>query len=184
MCFLRSYNKKIIKYDLINKFLYNNSRNIAELKKITLNFGCKNFNIQRFALTFLALEIISSKKSSLSVSRKSSVMLQIQKGQPAGCIAVLQKKNMDKFLTKLHLQIMPKFKNFLGIGLQLKTSSFSFKLPHNKIILPEFENQYPLFLDLPDLNIHILTNTKKRNELLFLLKATKFHFFAKKKLIG
>ena len=61
MHFLSYYNEKIIKHDLINKFTYNKPAEIPELKKITLNFGCKNFPIQKFATTLLALEIITNK---------------------------------------------------------------------------------------------------------------------------
>lgn len=180
MNFLRAYNKKVIKYDLINKFSYNNIKNVPKLQKITLNFGCKNFNIQKFASTLLALEIISWKKGTLSVSKKPNVLLKIQKGQPAGCKVVLVKKEIDSFLTKLHLEILPKLRNFSGFKLQTKTSTFSFQLLRNEVVLTEFESHYPLFSDLPNLDIHISTNSRNQKELLFLAKSMKFPFFEKK----
>lgn len=179
MSFLKTYNEKIIKYDLINKFSYNNTKNIPKLEKITLNFGCKNFNIQKFATTLLALEMITSKKATLSVSKNANILLKIQKGQPAGCKVVLVKKEMDFFLTKLHLEILPKLRNFLGFKLQTRTSSFSFQLSRNEITLPEFDNHYPLFSDLPNLDINVLTNSKNRKELLFLAESIKFPFLKK-----
>ena len=180
MNFLQMYNEKIIKYDLINKFPFNQTKNVPRLEKLTLNFGCKNFNIQKFAITLLALEIITSKKARLSVSQNANVLLKIQKGQPAGCKVILRKKEIDAFLIKLHLEILPKLRNFLGFKLQMKTSSFSFQLLRNEVTLPEFENQYPLFSDLPSLNIHVSTNSKNSKELLFLAESIKFPVLKKK----
>jgi large subunit ribosomal protein L5 len=174
MNFLKYYNEKIIKQDLINKFKFNNLNEIPYLKKITLNFGCKNFTIHKFATTMLALEIIVKKKSTLTISKHANVLLKIQKGQPAGCKVVLKKKMMYDFLTKLILDILPKLKNFLGFKIKLKISIFSFKLYNNEIVLQEFEEQFPLFNNLPNLDIDILTNSKNKKELLFLIKSLKF----------
>lgn len=179
MNFLQKYNEKIIKYDLINKFPYNNNKEIPIIKNITLNFGCKNFNIQKFAITLLALEILTAKKGALSISKSANVLLKIQKGQPAGCKVVLRKNEIDIFLVRLHLEILPKLRNFLGFHLQMKTSTFSFQLLRNEIMLPEFESQYPLFRDLPNLDVYILTSAKNFKELKFLATSLKFPFFIK-----
>jgi large subunit ribosomal protein L5 len=174
MNFLKYYNHKIIKHDLVNKYKYNNVNDIPKLKKIILNFGCKNFNIQKFATTLLALEIITTKKSSLTIAKSANVLLKIQKGYPAGCKVILREKEMYTFLTRLFLEILPKLKNFSGFRLDAKTSSFSFKLLSNQIVLQEFEEQYPLFANIPQLDIHISTDSKTRKELLFLIKSLKF----------
>ena len=173
MGFIKTYNEKIIKYDLVNKFPYNSNENIPRLKKITLNFGCKNFNIQRFATTLLALEILTSKKATLSASKNANILLKIQKGQPAGCKIILVKKEMYFFLTKLHLDIFPKLRNFPGFKLQTRTSSFFFQLPQNQITLPEFDSHYPLFSDLPNLDINVLTNSRNQRELFFFAESIK-----------
>lgn len=174
MHFLKYYNEKIIKQDLVNKFKYNNTNKTPELKKIILNFGCKNFNIQKFATTMLALEIIATKKSSITVAKSANLLLKIQKGHPAGCKVVLREKEMYNFLTRLFLEILPKLKNFEGLKLKIKSSSFSFKLLSNEILVQEFEEQYPLFANLPTLDIHVSTTATTQKELLFLIKALKF----------
>lgn len=181
MCFLKTYNEKIIKHNLINKFKYNNIKNIPKLKKIILNFGCKNFNIQKFATTLLALEILASKKSSITVSKNANVLLKIQKGQPAGCKVILRKKEINIFLSRLLLEILPKLKNFLGLKIQIKTSTFSCQLLSNEILLKEFEDQYPLFANLSNLDIHITTNSKNQKELIFLTKSIKLPILNKEK---
>lgn len=177
MQFLQYYNEKIIKYDFINKFKYKNTTEIPKLQKIILNFGCKNFTMQKFAITFLALEIITTKKGSITTAQKPNILLKIQKGQPAGCKVTLKKKSMYNFLSKLLLDILPKLKNFIGLKIVIKTHSFFFQLSNNEIQLKEFEEQYPLFSNLPKLDINFLTNSKNQEELLFLIKSLKFPTF-------
>lgn len=174
MHFLKYYNKKLIKHDLINKFKYKSNKDTPELKKITLNFGCKNFNIQKFATTMLALEIITTKKSTLTIAKNANLLLKIQKGHPAGCKVVLRKNEIYTFLTQLFLEILPKLKTFTGFKLKVKSSNFSLKLLSNEISLQEFEEQYPLFASLPNLDINISTNAKNQKELMFLIKSLKF----------
>ena len=171
---LKYYNEKIIKYDFINKFNYNNINEIPALQKITLNFGCKNFTIQKFATTLLALEIITTKKGTLTIAQKPNLLLKIQKGQPAGCKVILNKKLIYNFLTKLLLEVLPKLKNFIGLKIVIKTYSFSFQLSNNEIVLKEFEEQYPLFSNLPKLDLNFSTNSRNQEELLFLIKSLKF----------
>lgn len=180
MNFTENFNKKIIKNDLINKFNYKNIKNIPEIKQLTLNFGCKHFNIQKFATILLALEIITSKKAKLTIAKKANILIKIQKGQPAGCKVTLRKKEINFFLNKLLIEVLPKIKNFTGFKIQTQTSNFSFQLLSNEIILQEFEEQYPLFATLPNLSIHISTNSKNQKELLFLMKYFKIPIYQNK----
>ena len=179
MNFLNNYYKKIIRQDLINKFIFDNNRKIPKLEKVTLNFGCKNLSIQKFAITMLALEIITLKKGTITTTRKPNVVLKIQKGQPAGCKVELKKNQIYTFLAKLNIEILPKLKNFQRFKLNKQMSNFFFQIPGDEIILKEFENHYPLFSNLPTLEINILTNTKDIKEILFLAKAIKLPFSKK-----
>ena len=163
----------------MNKFRLKKSNQIPRIKRITLNFGCKNFSVQKFATTMLALELIASKKAKITIAKKPNILLKIQKGQPSGCKVILQNKEIYAFLTRLHLEILPKFKNFAGFNIKTQTSSFFFNIPSNKIMLKEFEDHYPLFTNLPSLNIHVSTNTSQPKELLFLMKAMKFPILKK-----
>lgn len=177
MHFLKYYNKKIIKQDLINKFKYKNLNDIPKLKKVTLNFRCKNLTIQRLATTMLALEILVIKKCSITVAKNANILLKIQKGQPAGCRVTLKQETMYNFLTKLFLEILPRLKNFLGLKVETTVHNFSFKLNNNEIVLKEFEEQYPLFSNLTDLNVNISTNSKNNEELRFLIESFKFPIY-------
>lgn len=173
---LKNYYNKIIKLDLVNKFILKNNKKIPHLEKITLNFGCKNLTVQKFAITMLALEIISLKKGTITTTRKPNVALKIQKGQPAGCKVELRQNQIYKFLMRLNIEIFSKLKSFRNIKLNKQMFNFFFQIPGNEIILKEFENHYPLFSNLPTLDIHIFTNTKKPEEILFLAKSIKLPF--------
>ena len=173
MNFFETYYKRIIKQDLINKYVFTNNKNLPKLKKITLNVGCKNFSIQKFATTMLALEMICLKKTTITSSKKPNIILKIQKGQPAGCRVELKNKDIYLFLTKLNLEILPRLQNFSGFTIQKQFFNFFFQIQGNKIRLKEFEKQYPLFANLPTLDINIATNTKNPKEILFLAKSIK-----------
>ena len=176
MNIFKTYYKQIIKQDLINKFIFTNNKKIPKLKKITLNFSCKNLSIQKFGITMLALEIISLKKGTITITKKPNVILKIQKGSPAGCKVELKNHQIYTFLTKLNLEIIPKLKNFRGFHVEKQIFNFFFQIPGSEIKLKEFENQYPLFSNLPTLDINIFTTTKNPKELIFLAKSIKLPF--------
>ena len=127
----------------------------------------------------LALEMISLKKGTITITKKPNVILKIQKGQPAGCKVKLRNQQMYLFLTKLHLEIIPKLKNLQGFVIKKQIFNFFFQVPSNEIALKEFENQYPLFSNLPILDINIFTTTKNPKELIFLAKTIKLPFHQK-----
>ena len=184
MHFLKIYNEKILKNDLINKFKTTSIKKIPQLNKITLNFGCKNFNIQKFAITLLALEIISTKKSSITVSKSANIFLKIQKGQPSGCKVIIKKNKINIFVEKLILNIIPNLKNFSGFKIQTTNSNFSFKISNDTIIIKEFKECYPLFTILPTLDIQMSTNTNNLKELLFIAKSMKIPIIKTKEITG
>lgn len=177
MNFLKVYNKRILKQDLVNKFSFRNSKNLPTLKKIALNFGCKSFTIQKFAVTMLALELITLKKGTITAAKKPNLLLKIQKGQPAGCKVELKTKEIYTFLTKVSLEILPKLRHFSGFKLENQLSNFFFHIPGNKLMLKEFENSYPLFVSLPTLDVNISTNSTSNKKNLFIVKAFKLPLF-------
>lgn len=174
MNFLKNYYKSIIKYDLLNKFNYNNINKIPKVKKITLNFGCKNFEMKKIATALLALELITTTKSTVTNSRKSNIRLKIRKGQPVGCIAVLTKENIYYFLLKLLADIFPKIKDFKILNSKkLSQKSFSFTIS-DLILFNELEPHFYLFKNLPPLNLTIVSDTSDKEELKYLFKSLKF----------
>ena len=146
---LKYYYKKIIIHDLINKFSYNQISEIPELKKIILNFGCKDFEIKSIASALLSLELITMRKGSVARSKRANILLKIRKGNPVGCVVVLRNTEMYHFLLKLVSEVLPNLKDFKGLSVSKKlgTTSFSFTLK-DLINFKELEKQFYLFIKL------------------------------------
>lgn len=175
MHFIEHLNVKTLKYDLANKFFYKKTKKIPEIKKIILNFGCRTTEIKLLSASLLALELITSKKGKLTTTKRTNVVLKIRKGNPTGCKITLQKKQMFHFLEKIFVNIFPNIKNFTGIKLNknINIKSFSYQL-HDTLNFNELEEHYHLFNKLPNLNITILTNSRNKKELIFILKSIQF----------
>lgn len=178
MHFLDNYCQKIVKQDLILRFTYKNFKELPKLKKINLNFGCKNFSMHKTATTLLALELLTTKKPTLTIAKKPNVLLKIQKGYPAGCKVTITKKVMYNFLEKLLVEIFPKTKSFKNLEFYVKNNTISLKLTNDdNLTLKELEEQYPLFSNLPNLRLNIKTNlkTSTKKEIIFLMKSFKLY---------
>jgi large subunit ribosomal protein L5 len=176
MHFLEKYYHHIIKYELINKFNYNSTKNLPKLKTIILNFGCKTADIRQLASCLLALELITQQKGCLTKTKYSKILFKIRKGNPTGCKVTLAKFNKFKFLELLIIEIFPKLKNFNGLDLKglKRNNNFSYKLD-NIYIFSELEKNYYLFNNIPQLDISLSilpsNSSKKNEELHFLFKA-------------
>lgn len=178
MNLLENYYKQIIKYDLINKYCYNQLGEIPELKKIILNFGCKSFEIKNIASSLLGLELITTQSGTITKSKRANILLKIRKGHPVGCVVILTKAKMYRFFFKLLTEVFPNLKDFRGISVSKNLQNKSFSLTLMDLInFKELEKQFYLFTNLPPLNIILVTNTKTRGELLYLLNSFKMPFF-------
>jgi len=175
MKFFEIYSRKVLRYDLINTFCYQNITQIPNLKKIVLNFGYQKPNFKYLVSSLLALEFLSSKKGKIAKSKHLSVFLKIKKGNPVGCVVVLRKDLMYSFYVKLKTCLFLKFKFQPHRSWKALTfvNSITFQLK-NPLIFAELENQFQFFKNLPKLDITLVTTSKSQKELFFLLKSTKF----------
>jgi ribosomal protein L5 len=84
---------------------------------------------------------------------------------------------MYHFFFKLLTEVFPNLKDFKEINASknLKNKSFSLTLL-DLINFKELEKQFYLFTNLPPLNITLVTNTKTRKELIYLLNSFKMPF--------
>lgn len=176
MSFFEAYNRKIIKYDLINVFVYPNLTRMPRLEKIILNFGYPKSKLKNLISGLLALEFLSSKKGEITRSKHLNIFLKIKKGSPVGCKIVLKKSVMNLFYLKLITSIFPKIKrpqiqSFQTDFKWIKSVSFQLK---NPLFFSELENQFQFFKDTPKLDITLTTSSRSIEELLFLLKSIKF----------
>ena len=77
MHFLEYHYKKVVRYDLINKFQYTNIDELPQIKKIIINFGCKDFKIKNFAATLLALELITTQRGIVTKTKTPNIFIKI-----------------------------------------------------------------------------------------------------------
>jgi large subunit ribosomal protein L5 len=176
MSFLEVYNGRVIKYDLVNTFLYQNLTQMPRLEKVIVNFGYPKSKLKNLISGLLALEFLSSKKGKITKSRHLNIFLKIKKGNPVGCKLVLTKSILNLFYLKLMTSIFPKIKrpqshSFRDEFKHVKSISFQLK---NPLLFAELENQFQFFKDTPKLDITLTTSARSQKELLFLLKSIKF----------
>ena len=175
MYFLENYYQSVIQYDLINKFQYKNLQNLPKLEKIVLHFSYNNPNIKILASSLLSLELITTKRGTLTTAKNSHILLKLRKGNPVGCKVILQKTLMYHFFTKLLVDIIPQMKEFKKIDFQsdiLQPVVLPYQLK-NVFAFSELEQNYNLFNNLSNLNIIIVTNIMTKKELLFLFNSFK-----------
>lgn len=177
MHLLEKFYSKTLKYELINKFKYNKTKNLPKLEKIILNFGCKTADIKQLASCLLAIELITNQKGTLTTTKHANILFKIRKGNPTGCKITLQKFKLFNFLYKTLSEVFPRLKNFTGfiVTKKLKKRTFSYEL-HETFSFSELESHYYLFNNLPKLNVTMVTSSKTKTELLYLLKAFQFPF--------
>jgi large subunit ribosomal protein L5 len=177
MHFLEHFCGKTLKYDLANKFFYNNTKQLPKLEKIILNFGCKTTGMKNLATSLLAIELITGQRGVLTATKHSNILLKIRKGNPAGCKVTLKRESMFLFLAKILIEILPKVSYFSGIALtkKIKKNVFSYEL-HETFSFHELEEHYYLFNNLPKIDIKIIANYKIKEELLFILKSLQLPF--------
>ena len=176
MFFFETYLSKVIKYDFINTFFYQDVKKIVKLKKIILNFGYQKSNFKDLVSGLLALEFISFQKGQITKSKNLNVFLKIKKGNPVGCKIVLTKSLMHFFYLKLLTSILSKTKHSQIFRCKwnlnlIKSISFRIK---NPLLFIELENQFQFFKNIPQLDITLLTDSQSQKELVFLLKSIKF----------
>jgi large subunit ribosomal protein L5 len=177
MHFLEKFYCKTLKYELINKFIYNDTKNMPKLKKIILNFGCKTAEIKQLSSSLLAIELITNQKGTLNQTKHSNILFKIRKGNPTGCKVTLSRFKMFNFFSRTLTEVFPKLKNFTGFKMtrKIKKSVFSYEL-HDTFSFSELEGHYYLFNNLPKLDITVVTNSTTKKEFIFMLKSFQLPF--------
>lgn len=174
MHYLEFYYKTVIQQDLINKFNYNNIKELPKLKKIILNFKAKNFKTKTFAATLFAIELITTKKCNFTTSKKPNIFLKIQKGEPVGGKVILKKTIMYNFLSSLIIEVFPKINNCIKFKPSTK-NNFSIQLNNHDLNFSNLKEHYNLTDLIPYITITITTNSKNQTELFFLLRSFQFN---------
>jgi len=169
----KNHYQNITTYDLITKFNFKNVYEIPKINKICLNIGFKNANIEKKKLIniIILLKLITNQKPIVTKSKKNNIFLKIKKNSIIGCKLTLRKKNINIFIEKLLIFILP---NIEKINFDIRNKNIlNFQI---KDILNFFElkTEFLRFRDIPPIDISIHTNSKKNNELFLLLNSLFF----------
>lgn len=172
MKFLKTYNKNIVNYDLLNKFSYKSINKLPKIDSIIINFSLKKNDLKLLITYLSALKLITKQKGTVTLSKKSNIILKVRKGTPIGCKLTLRKKKMFEFYLKLINKYM------LALNKTIITQKvFSFQIK-DIFKFKELESNYQFFNSLKVLNININTksNCKSQNKfLLYSLKIITLH---------
>jgi large subunit ribosomal protein L5 len=172
---LEYFNKKTFKYDLINKFLYKNTKKLPKIQKIILNFSCQNTKLKNLSSSLLALELITNKKGLVTTSKKSNILLKIRKGNPVGCKVIFSKNNYYKFFTRFLNEILPKQENSFNFSKNNFNKNTYYYRVNNTFNFLELEKNYYLFNELNYLDINIIINSNSKKDIKFLLNSFKIN---------
>lgn len=162
MHFLEQFYYKIIKYQLINKFSYDNLEELPKLNKISLNMGYNSAEIEKIGSNLLALEFITKQKGVMELSKDVNITLKIKKGNLMGCRVTLRKRNMLNLLDFLLIKTNSNFfLQYCNILKKFNTLKYKIKDP---LIFPGIEKNYQFFHTLPGINITIVAILKDVNK--------------------
>lgn len=163
---LKNHYKNIIIYDLINKFHYGNIFEIPKIDKIYLNMGFKDANIEKKKLIniIILLKLLTNQVPEVTKSKKNNIFLKIKKNSIIGCKVTLRKKNIDLFLEKLLIFIMPNIKKINSINKNIL--NFQIK---NVLNFFEFKTEFIKFKNMPPIDVSIHTNSMNSIESFILL---------------
>jgi large subunit ribosomal protein L5 len=175
MGFLKHFDKKKLKYNLLNKFFYNDTKKLPEIKKIILNFGCKNTKLKNLSSSILALELITLKKGVLTKTKHSNILLKIRKGNPVGCKVILKNEIMYNFLERFINEILPKMDEFKTNSKDKKIKNSYYYRINDTFTFSELEKNYYLFNELNYLDINIIVNSTLKKDMKFLLSSFKLN---------
>lgn len=171
---LRKFEKKTLKFYLLNKFYYKNITKLPLIKKIIINLGCRNNHAQNLAASLLAMELVTNQKSILTKAKKPNLPLRIREGSFSGCKVTLRKNSIYNFVARSTHELFPVLKNFAGVSEKANVRSFSYELK-NIFVFTELEKNYMLFKNVGGLKVTLaVARNNFKTELLFLKKAYQF----------
>ena len=117
MNFLQKHYTRVVKREVLNKFIYKNVQNLPKLNKIVISFERVSKNdFEYLSILLLAFELITLRSGDFTISKKSNIRINIKRGSPAGCKIILKKKHMYNFFFKIIIEILPKLKKVKNLN--------------------------------------------------------------------
>jgi len=156
---------------LQKEFLYKNSYQIPQVKKIVINRGfdesCQN---QKLLNTLLdELTLVSGQKAIITRSKQAIASFKIKENMPVGMFLTLRGEKMYGFLDRLINLSLPRIRDFQGLNLNSFDGSGNYTLGLNdQLLFPEIE--FDKVVNIQGMDISIITTANSDKEALFLLK--------------
>jgi large subunit ribosomal protein L5 len=168
---LKNHYQNVITYDLLTKYPIKNIFEITKITKICLNLGFKNANLEKKKLIniMVLLKLITNQKPIVTKSKKNNIFLKIKKNSIIGCKITLRKKNIDFFLEKLLIFIIPNLNQNIKFNIKNK-NIINFQIK-NVLNFLELRKEFIKFKEMPSIDVSVHTNSKNNQELFNLLNA-------------
>ena len=167
MKIFRTYNKNIVNYDLLNKFLYKSINKIPKIDSMIINLSLKKNDLKLLITYLSALKLITKQKGIIILAKKSNIILKVRKGTPIGCKLTLRKNKMFEFYFKL----MNKYLLALNKD-KITKKVFSFQIK-DIFTFEELESNYQFFNSLKFFNVNINTKSSCKKQNKFILHSFK-----------
>ena len=174
------FNKRNLKYNLVQFSLYKNSKSLPKIKKFKLETcSFKNSGIWEYYSSLLALERITNQKAIMIAADASNLINDnVQERNALKYIVTLRKKNLITFLEQLIFKALYSENNTPGASVDIKKTDkdtlYNFSLSLSDISsFSNLSNEYYLFYNLSKLLIKIVLVCNSKSECLFILKSFK-----------
>lgn len=147
------------KKQIMEELQLSNPMMIPKIEKIVLNIGVGEAVVNKSAIKNAQeqLTLIAGQHAVVTLSRKSISAFKIRKGFPNGVKVTLRGKKMVHFLEKLVRVIIPRIKDFRGIGENCVDQNGNLNLGfYEQTIFPEIE--YDKIDKIRGLQVTVVTN--------------------------
>ena len=155
---------------LMKHFEYKNINQVPKLEKIIVNMGVGEATQNKALLDNAVkdLEMITGRKSIITIARQSISNFKLREGMPIGCKVTLRDEVMYEFMDKLVSIVMPRIRDFKGVNDKFDgRGNFTLGLK-DQTVFPEIE--YDKIDKVRGMNITIVTSANTDEEGKQLLK--------------
>jgi len=159
-----NYNSKI-KKELQKELKLSSIMQVPRIDKIVINIGLGQRAIaDKNILTEAAnnIELITGQKAIITHAKKSIANFKLREGMPIGSKVTLREENMYYFLEKLIDIVIPRIRDFRGLGKNSfdKFGNYTFGIKE-LIVFPEIEFDKVKYMMGCDITIVTSTNNKE-----------------------
>ena len=169
----KKYQEEIVP-QLISEFGYNNTFQVAKIKKIVVNMGVVDPVDPRARKKIMPtiveqFRIITGQQPQVTLAKKSIANFKLREGDPMGVMVTLRGQLMWEFLDKLISTTLPRVKDFRGVSRKSFDGQGNYSLGmEEQIAFPEIS--YDSIDKIRGLQVNIVTTNKNDKETLKLLE--------------